>query len=77
MSWMVSRQSFTLRFCFQSQVYVCGIRGGQIGTKTGFPHTTSVFPCEYHYINYILHKLHKLIIKISTFIHSSFEDNVT
>lgn len=49
MAWMVSRQSFTRRICFQSQVYVCDFYGGQSGTKTGFPRTTLVLPFEYLY----------------------------
>jgi hypothetical protein len=49
MAWMAIRQCFTLRICFQSQVYVRGVCGGQSGTKTGFLRTALVFDYEYHY----------------------------
>jgi hypothetical protein len=54
MAWIVSRQPFTLRIYFQSQVYVRGICVGRSGTKIGFPRTTLVFPFEYHYTIYSL-----------------------
>ena len=51
MARMVSRQTSILKICFQSQVYVCGICGGQSGTRTGVPRTTLVFPYGCHYTN--------------------------
>lgn len=44
---------------------ICVIFGEQHSTGTGFPHTTSVHPCRYHYANapysFIYHQQYTII----------------
>jgi hypothetical protein len=44
MAQTVSRRPLTA----EARVSPCGICGGQSGTGTGFPPSTSVFPCQFH-----------------------------
>jgi hypothetical protein len=44
----VSRRPLTADTQVRSRVSPCGICGGQSDTGTGFPPSTSVFPCHFH-----------------------------
>jgi hypothetical protein len=44
----VSRRPLTAESRVRAWVNPCGIWGGQIGTGTGFSHSSSGFPCQYH-----------------------------
>jgi hypothetical protein len=68
MAQAVSRRSLTAEARIPSRVSPCGIYGGQSGTRTGFPPSTSVFPCQFHSTGALLHgKTEKLITYISGF----------
>jgi hypothetical protein len=65
----VSRRSPTAEARVQSRVTPCGICGGQSGTGTGFSHSSSVFPCQFHSTGApLLGKGQKIIIIIVIFI---------
>jgi hypothetical protein len=55
MAQAVSRRPLTAEVRVQSQVYPCGICGGQSGTGTGFPPGTSAFLCQLHSTGAPLH----------------------
>jgi hypothetical protein len=44
----VSRRPVSAEARVRSRVIPCGICGGQSSTETGFPPSTSGFPCEFH-----------------------------
>jgi hypothetical protein len=46
----VSRRLLTAEARIRAQVRLCKICGGQRGTGTGFTPTSSVLPCQYHFI---------------------------
>jgi hypothetical protein len=46
----VSRRPVTAEARFRSRVSTCGICGGQSGTGTGLFPSTSVSPCQFHFI---------------------------
>jgi hypothetical protein len=48
MAQAVSRRPLTAEARVRSRVSECGICGGQSGTETVFPPSTSVFPCQFH-----------------------------
>jgi hypothetical protein len=48
MAHAVSRRPPTAEARVRSRVSPCAICGGQSGTGTGFPPSTSVFPRQYH-----------------------------
>jgi hypothetical protein len=73
MAQAVSRRPLTAEDRFRSRVGPCGICGGQSGTGTGFPPSTSVFPCQFHSTDTpLLGKTKKLCIFI-TGLHSTPE----
>jgi hypothetical protein len=45
---VVSGRPLTAEARVRARVNPCGICGGQSGTGTGFPPSSSVFPCQYH-----------------------------
>jgi hypothetical protein len=47
MAQFVSRCPLTAEAQVRVRVNPCGICGGQSGTGTGFPSSSSVFPCQY------------------------------
>jgi hypothetical protein len=66
MAQAVSRRPLTAEARVQSRVSPCGICGAQSGTGTGFPTSTSVFPCQFHSTGAPLHgRKEKLIIFIT------------
>jgi hypothetical protein len=71
MAQAVSRQSLTAEAWVRSRVSPCGICGGQSSTGTGFPTSTSVFPCQFHSTGAPLHgTTKKTLITFITWLHS-------
>jgi hypothetical protein len=65
MAQAVSRRPVTAEARVRSRVSPCEICGGQSGTGTGFPPSTSGLPCQFHSTGAPLHgKTKKLIINI-------------
>jgi hypothetical protein len=48
MAYAVSSRPPTAEAQVRSRVSPCGICGGLSGTGTGFPPSTSFFPCQFH-----------------------------
>jgi hypothetical protein len=71
MAQAVSRRPLNSEARVRSRVSPCGICGGQSGTGTGFPSSTSVFPCQFYSKGVPLHgKTKKKLIIFITGLHN-------
>jgi hypothetical protein len=70
MAQAVSRRPLTAEARVRFRVSPCGICGGQSGTGTGFPPSTSVFPCQFHTTGAPVHGKMKKLINIITGLHN-------
>ena len=71
MAQAVSRRPVTAEARVRSRISLCGICGGQSVSGTGFPSSTTVFPCQFHSTGAPLHgKIKKRNIIFITGLHN-------